>query len=185
MSAPAAPLGTLEVALAHAQRLLARDPAAAAEQAAEILKVHPDLPEALALSGLALGHLGKGDDAILALRRAVHLKPALPDAWRALGDHYTALDMRDAADGAYAESIRYSTHDPRLMGAALALAENRIPDAEGALRDHLKRHPTDVAAIRMLAEVAARLGRYADAENLLSRCLELAPGFSAARHNYA
>ena len=71
------------------------------------------------------------------------------------------------------------------MGAALALAENRIPEAEGALREHLKRHPTDVAAIRMLAEVAARLGRYVDAENLLARCLELAPGFSAARHNYA
>ena len=57
----------------------------------------------------------------------------------------------------------------------LALCENRIPEAEGVLREHLKRHPTDVAAIRMLAEVAARIGRYADAENLLARCLELAP----------
>ena len=37
----------------------------------------------------------------------------------------------------------------------------------------------------MLAEVAARLGRYTDAENLLIRCLELAPGFPGARHNYA
>ena len=37
----------------------------------------------------------------------------------------------------------------------------------------------------MLAEVAARLGRYDDAETLLARCLELAPGFTAARHNYA
>jgi Flp pilus assembly protein TadD len=143
---------------------------------AEILKAVPDQPNALALRGLALGRLGQGDEAIELLRRAVHLKPALPEAWRALGDHYTALEMREAADGAYAQSIRHSTHDPRLMGAALALAENRIPEAEGALREHLKRHPTDVAAIRMLAEVAARLGRYVDAENLLTRCLELAPG---------
>ena len=37
----------------------------------------------------------------------------------------------------------------------------------------------------MLAELAARLGRYGDAENLLARCLELAPSFEAARHNYA
>ena len=37
----------------------------------------------------------------------------------------------------------------------------------------------------MLAEVAARLGRYADAEALLERCLELAPGFLPARANYA
>src|SRR6516164_2022628 len=29
-----------------------------------------------------------------------------------------------------------------------------------------------------------RIGRYHDAENLLARCLELAPGFHGARHNY-
>jgi len=181
----AQPAGTLDVALAHASRLLRTDAQAAFEQAREILKVIPDQPQALALEGLALGRLGRGDEAIERLRRAVQLRPAQPEAWRALGDHYTALEMRDAADGAYAESIRHSTHDPKLMGAALALVENRIPEAEAVLREHLKRHPTDVAAIRMLAEVAARIGRYPDAENLLARCLELAPGFAAARHNYA
>jgi len=181
----AEPLGTLEFALQHAARLLEREPAVAAEQAAEILKVFPDQPHALALSGLALGRLGQGEAAIEALRRAVQLKPDLPDAWRALGDHYSALEMRDAADAAFAQHIRYSTSDPKLMNAALALAENRIPEAEHALREHLKRHPTDVAAIRMLAEVAARIGRVGDAEILLSRCVALAPGFTAARQNYA
>jgi tetratricopeptide (TPR) repeat protein len=177
--------GTLEVALTHAARLLERDAASAAEQAMEILKVHPDQPQALTLSGLALGALGKGEEAIAALRRAVHLKPDQPDAWRALGDHYSALEMREAADEAFAQHLRYSTHDPRLMSAALALAENRIPEAEAQLRDHLKRYPTDVLAIRMLAEVAARIGRGHDAEILLARCLELAPGFRIARQNYA
>ena len=185
MSTPAEPLGTLEVALLHARQLLEREPALAAEQAAEILKVHPDQPVALALSGLALGKLGRGEESIAALRRAVHFKPEQPDAWRALGDHYSALEMREAADEAYAQHIRHSTHDPRLMNAALALAENRIPDAEAMLREHLRHFPTDVAAIRMLAEVAARVGRVSDAETLLARCLELAPGFTAARQNYA
>jgi tetratricopeptide (TPR) repeat protein len=37
----------------------------------------------------------------------------------------------------------------------------------------------------MFAEVAARLGRHGDAEQLLGRCLELAPGFAAARRNLA
>jgi tetratricopeptide (TPR) repeat protein len=179
------PRGTLEVALAHASRLLERDAPAAAEQAAEILKVYPDQPTALTLSGLALGALGQGEEAIAALRRAVHLKPDQPEAWRALGDHYSALEMREAADEAFAQHLRWSTKDPRLMDAALALVENRIPEAEQQLRDHLKRHPTDVVAIRMLAEVAARIGRGGDAENLLVRCLELAPGFRIARQNYA
>ncbi len=178
-------LGTVALALEHAARLLTRDARLAAEQARAILEVKPDLPEALALLGLALGRSGQGEASLEALKRAVALKPELPDAWRALGDHYTALEMREAADHAFAQHIRYATLDPKLMHAALALAENRIPDAEAALREHLKRYPTDVAAIRMFAEVAARVGRVADAENLLARCLELAPGFTAARQNYA
>jgi tetratricopeptide (TPR) repeat protein len=177
--------GSVGLALSHATTLLEREPALAAEQATEILKVVADLPEALAIRGLALGKLGKGEEAIETLRRAVHLKPALPDAWRALADHYLALEMHEAADAAFAEHLRWSTRDPRLMTAALALAENRIPDAEALLREHLRHYPTDVAAIRMLAEVAARIGRMADAETLLAKALELAPGFTAARQNYA
>ena len=69
------------------------------------------------------------------------------------------------------------------MAAATALCENELPRAEALLRAHLRQHESDVAALRMLAEVAARLRRYADAQTLLEHCLELAPSFSAARHN--
>ncbi len=134
---------------------------------------------------LSLAESGQQAEAIAKLRRAVELKPDLPDAWRALGDLLTDGGEAAAADAAFANHIKYSTHDPKLMAAATALVENRIPEAEHALRAHLKQHPTDVAALRMLAEVAARLGRYTDAENLLIRCLELAPSFPGARHNYA
>ena len=71
------------------------------------------------------------------------------------------------------------------MEAAAALVENKLAIAERLLRTFLKQHPSDVAALRMLAEVGARLGRLGDAEKLLSHALELAPGFDAARHNYA
>jgi tetratricopeptide (TPR) repeat protein len=95
--------------------------------------------------------------------------------------------MNGAAEpvGSLDTALADAVHDPRLMAAAAALCDNHIPQAEALLREHLKQQPTDVAAIRMLAEVAARLRRYADAENLLVRCLELAPEFAAARHNYA
>ena len=53
------------------------------------------------------------------------------------------------------------------------------------LRAHLKEDPFDVAAIRMFAELAGRIGRYRDAETLLRRAIELAPGFTAARANLA
>ncbi|MEY2114155.1 MULTISPECIES: tetratricopeptide repeat-containing sulfotransferase family protein [Rhodanobacter] len=216
-SAPA--IGTLEQALAHAARLLERDPALAIGQLDEILQAAAGHPVALQLLaaarslqgdlqgaldilvplaqaqpawamvhadlGLALGRCGRGQEAIAALRRAVALKPDLPQAWRALGDHLMAAGEQAAADAAYASHVRYSTRDPRLLAAAVALVENRIPEAETRLREHLKQAPTDVAAIRMFAEVAARLGRNEDALHLLERCLELAPGFHEARRNYA
>ena len=135
--------------------------------------------------GRSLGEAGQHEQAIVALRRAVALKSDLPDAWRALADNLTACGDSKGADAAYAQQIKASTHDPHLIAAASALLANDIPQAETLLRVHLLQHPTDVAALRMLAEVAARLGRMADAEQLLVRCLELAPSFNAARHNYA
>ncbi len=99
-------------------------------------------------------------------------------ALRALGREAEAQEASLAAVGA-------TIHDPEMVAAALALAEERLPDAEGALRSRLRHDATDVAAIRMLAELAGRIGRYGDAEKLLSRALELAPGFGAARANLA
>lgn len=78
-----------------------------------------------------------------------------------------------------------SRYHPRLIEAALALHDNRLHDAEPRLKAHLKEDPFDVAAIRMLAELAGRIGRYKDAESLLRRAIELAPGFTAARANLA
>jgi tetratricopeptide (TPR) repeat protein len=218
-SRAAEPVGSLDVALAHAVRLLERDPLLAAVQAGEILNAVPGHPDASLVLGIArrnsgdpaaalavlaplaaaqprwaaahfelgvtLGALARGEDAVAELRTAVALNPDLPDAWRALADHLTAMGDDAAAETARARFLKASTRDPRLMAAAAALCDNRIPEAEALLRSHLLEHPTDIAAIRMFAEVAARLGRYHDAENLLARCLELAPGFAGARHNYA
>lgn len=75
--------------------------------------------------------------------------------------------------------------NPRLLEAAVALNENRLHDAEPLLRQHLKADPFDVAAIRMMAELAGRIGRLKDAESLLRRAVELAPNFIAARSNLA
>ncbi|MFM5915641.1 MAG: tetratricopeptide repeat-containing sulfotransferase family protein, partial [Chakrabartia godavariana] len=75
--------------------------------------------------------------------------------------------------------------NPRLLEAAVALNENRLHDAEPLLRQHLKADPFDVAAIRMMAELAGRIGRMKDAEALLRRAVELAPNFIPARSNLA
>ena len=219
MTAASEPTGTLQVAMAHATRLLEADPALAAEQALEILKVVPNHTAASVLLatarrragdpkaaievleplmrtqaagpaawfeyGLALGSAGRGDEAIRALKKAVSLQPDHAEAWRALGDHLLAIGDHEGGDAAYARHIQSSAHHPDVRQAAVAMVRNDVPTAETLLRRHLKRAPTDTAAIRMLAEVAVRCGRNEDAQKLLERCLELAPGFAAARYNYA
>ena len=134
---------------------------------------------------IALGEAGRATDAIAALRRALQLKPDSVDAWRLLGEQLDGIGDADGADRARAAHIKVSTKDPRLMKAAAALVDNDLPLAEARLRTHIESYPTDVAALRMLAEVAGRLRRYADAEELLERCLRLSPSFDAARTNYA
>jgi Tfp pilus assembly protein PilF len=78
-----------------------------------------------------------------------------------------------------------SKDDPRLRRAAIAMNRNDIPQAERLLKAHLHDRPTDVPAIRMLAEVAMRIGRNDEAKQLLVRALELAPGFMPARYQLA
>jgi len=94
-------------------------------------------------------------------------------------------DDEAGGDAAYLAALRASTRDPALLLAADALARNDLAQAEPILRARLKEEPTDIGAIRMLAELAGRIGRNRDAEMLLRRALELAPGFAAARHNLA
>ncbi len=74
---------------------------------------------------------------------------------------------------------------PRLIEAAMAMNDNRLDVAERLLKPHLKDDPFDVYAIRMLAELAARIGHMRDAESLLRRAVELAPGWTAAKANLA
>ena len=213
------PVGSVDVALAHARRLLEKSPPLAAEQAGEILRALPGEPRArlvlgaahrltgqlqaalevleplareqpraaavLLELGAALGEAGRGPEAITVLRRAVALKPDLADGWRLLADQLDAAGDLAGADQTRARYIKAATHDPRLLEAAAALVANDLPSANTRLHAHLERYPTDVAALRMRAEVAARLRRYPEALRLLERCLELAPGFDAARDNYA
>jgi tetratricopeptide (TPR) repeat protein len=101
--------------------------------------------------------------------------------WRAKGDAcHAASDVRGGGE-AHLKALAASTRDPALAAPAAALNAGNLPVAERLLKQHLKRCPTDIGAMRMLAELATRLGRYGEAFALLDRALELAPEFHPAR----
>jgi tetratricopeptide (TPR) repeat protein len=150
-----------------------------------LCKKHTAWPAAHYELGLLFVRVGLGDKALAAFKNCLKLKQDLPKVWLALADLYSAMGDEKSAEISYAQQLKYSSNNADLMSAAEDLIANRLPEAERALKKYLHDYPTDVAAIRMLAEVAARLGRDVDAENLLARCLELAPNFNFARQNYS
>ena len=182
--AHAGPHPPMELLLAQADAACGRIDAAV-ERLQRLATEHRDWGAALFELGRLHARAGRGDEAIAALREAVRRTPALPGAWLALGDHLAAIGDESESAAAYASHLRFATADPTLMRAASSLAANDLSTAERLLRGHLHAHPTDVAAIRMLGELAARIGRLDDAAALLARCVELAPAFTAARLNFA
>lgn len=131
--------------------------------------------------GLVAALSGENGLAVSSLRRATRLKPDFAPAWTELAFALRTAGQEDEAAQADLAAVRASTRDPVLIEAAVALGEGRLEVAEPLLRGRLKRNPTDVAATRMLGELAWRLGRVDDAITLLYRAVELAPAFEAAR----
>lgn len=150
-----------------------------------LLEKEPRWPELQFEYALILSALQRGQDAMSALERVVALAPDHPEAWRLLADHAAAVGDREKSEAAYLKHLRCATQNPDLQQAAAAMISNDLPVAERLLKKLLKSAPTDVTAVRMLAEVAVRVGRNEEAQSLLEYCLELAPGFSGARYNLA
>jgi tetratricopeptide (TPR) repeat protein len=118
-------------------------------------------------------------------RDALRLHPNSPAALRLVGLAMRASGQIDDAAEFEQRAVKAATSDPVLLRAGHALFANQLHEAEPLLKDRLKRDPFDYSAIRMLAELAARIGRLHDSENLLRRALELAPSFQSARANLA
>ena len=139
-------------------------------------------------SAIAHGRRLLSDAPALAAQQAREILSSSPrnaEAYRLLGAALRLTGDEEGANEAELAAVAEAKRDPELMRAGAALAENDLPTAEAILRPVLKRRPTDVAAIRMMAELAARVGRRADSENLLRRAIELAPGWAAPRANLA
>lgn len=146
---------------------------------------HADTADVLHESGLCLGAAGRGAEAIEVLERALRIDPNHGGAWRTLGDQLSAAGDDTAAQHAYEKHLALATRHPELVDAASFLQKGNLAKAERLTRDILKKDPTDVVAIRLLASIGVKVGQLEDAKNLLERCLELAPGFHLARHGYA
>ena len=134
----------------------------------------------LLAAGAAASRAGKPAESRAAYQRATELVPNEPAAWRGLGQSLHALGEPDLGGAAHLRALQESARDPVLAKAAQAAGAGRLADAYPLLRDRLQSEPDDIAALRIMADVAMRMGRPLDAVRFLIRVIELAPGFGAA-----
>lgn len=149
-----------------------------------LLAAHPRFAEAHYETGVALGKAGRYEEAVEALQAATGLNPDLAQAWRVLAALHAQHGHPRAAALATSQ-MQYCVRDPRLLRAVEAIADGQFPQAESLLREHLRRHAEDPAAMRLVARLASEAGRHEDAARILQDCLRLAPGFLAARFELA
>ena len=177
MSGYSQSLGSLEVALSHAARLLATQPVLAAEQAVEILQRWRPIipwprcswPSRIAPAAIRIArwsacrsfaassragprrntnsarHSGASGKGTLRWQRCIALSPSnrtclTPGS--ALADHLTAVGRHGTGPRGLRppHQVRHQGSAPPRSPAA-ALVENRIPEAEALLREHLNTLP--------------------------------------------
>jgi tetratricopeptide (TPR) repeat protein len=131
--------------------------------------------------GVVLADLREPLAASIAFQNASKLNPTHPTLWRDVADQ---LALAGDVSGSQAAYLQYAMNggDPALRPAVDGLRLNRIDEAAALLRAFVAGKSTDVVALKLLSEAEARSGRADLAERDLRRALDLAPGFTPARH---
>jgi predicted Zn-dependent protease len=78
-------------------------------------RLQPQAPAVPFELSRAYAGAGRCGEALLAVQRALKLKPDFADAWRVLGDHALALGDSRTADDAYARHLHFSAREPGLQ----------------------------------------------------------------------
>jgi tetratricopeptide (TPR) repeat protein len=130
----------------------------------------------------ALSHV---PEAIDAFWQAVNINAALPASWQML--HTLYLGMADEENaGRIADRLATLRNlPPEVIEAGGLFADGELVHAERVLRIYLAQHGEHTEAMRLLGRICIARGLRDDAELLLEAAVQRAPGYRAARADYA
>jgi tetratricopeptide (TPR) repeat protein len=152
---------------------------------AELEKHHPEYGRLFQERGHCHVARRAAGPAIEAFTRAVTLNPSLPASWRALQALYRITGQNDHADRAAHELANLEALPREIVTAFSMYADGEILEAEQVVRQYLLTHGNHVEGMRLLAKIGMQLDVVDDAEFLLENVMILAPGYDAARYEYA
>ena len=151
---------------------------------AELKAAAPDYGRAWQEEGHLKRTLGDAPGALAAFERATRYNPSLIASWTAQADLHAAAGNPDAAANARAQAQRLQGLPRELLAVTNHIHEGRIFRAEEIARAFLRRHPTHVEGMRLLADIGSRLGVQEDADFLLESAVELDPDNIQLRLDY-
>ncbi|WP_427966539.1 tetratricopeptide repeat-containing sulfotransferase family protein [Altererythrobacter sp.] len=134
------------------------------------------------------GHIhyraGRIDQALNAYRRACHFNPSLTASWDRQAELFQRVGNQAEARKC-AEQVRWLKQlPPPVLAAMNHIHEGRLIKAEEMCRAFLQHNPKHVDAMRMLADIGARLNVMEDAAFLLESAVAFEPEHVSARLEY-
>lgn len=151
---------------------------------ARLREAEPDFGRAYQEEGHVLRKLDNLEAATLAYERAVTFNPGLVASWQNLATVRKALNDTDGATAAAAEAQRLQGLPRELVSVLSFIHEGKLLKAEQICRAFLLNNKQHVEAMRLLADIGARLHVLDDAEFLLESCVEFEPNNRRARADY-
>jgi len=155
--------------------------AEAEEQLRFALSLNKEFPQLHEDLGSVLAFQSRFDEAIVSLEKAIQLEPKLPLAHRKLGHALAQVGRGDDADEALQEYVDDDPDRAAIVEGVAHMDAERLEEATEIFRAVLKRSPDSVNAMRYLAVTYWRGDKKLDdAEALLRRATQLAPGYVGA-----
>ena len=150
----------------------------------EVKAVAPEFGRAHQEEGHIHFHAGRIDQALAAYRRACHYNPSLVASWERQAELFKRSGNAQEARKCNEQARWLEALPPPVRAAMNHIHEGRLIRAEEMCRAFLQHNPKHVDAMRMLADIGARLNVMEDAEFLLESAITFEPDHVSARLEY-
>ena len=157
---------------------------AAAHDLDQLLVAAPDMGRAHQEYGHLMRDQGRWDDALARYRQAIDCNRGLIASWSMLAEIYRALGEKQALDYVEQQLKALQVLPPVILRATQLLHDGLLGQAETLCRTILQKDPQNIQAMRLLAEIASRLGVLNDTEFLLESAITFAPEDDDIRLDY-